>query len=429
MKKKYFINKNLSYLNNIKNSPWDIFLDQINKVSSYLDFSSDIIDFLKIPKKIIIVNVSIKMDNGLIKHFEGYRVQHNLSRGPGKGGIRFHQDVTLSEIMALSAWMTIKNAIVDLPYGGAKGGIRVNIEKFSKRELECLTRKYIREISFFIGSHKDIPAPDVNTNEQIMAWMMDEYYYNTGINDFAVVTGKPLSIGGISGRFKATGMGLFLIILEIAKKLNFNINNSKIAIQGFGNVGGVVAELLFNIGCKIVALQDNNITLINKNGLNIKKIKKYSFKQNIIKGFEKLDLIKNKDDFWSVDCDILIPAALEKQITKKNANLIKAKIILEGANGPTTPEAEKILLEKNILIIPDVIANSGGVIVSYFEWTQGISGLFLTEEKVNKYLKEIIIKAFLNAWEFSKNKKISLRLALFIIACKKILNANKIRGL
>ncbi|WP_339044834.1 Glu/Leu/Phe/Val dehydrogenase [Candidatus Zinderia endosymbiont of Aphrophora alni] len=417
-----------SYLINFKNNPWKLYLNQLDKVISYLKFPFDLIEFLKIPKKIFIFDVVIKLDNGTIKHFEGYRVQHNVSRGPGKGGIRFHEDLTLSEVMALSAWMSIKNAVVNIPYGGAKGGIRVNIKKFSIGELERLTRSYTREIISCIGSRKDIPAPDINTNEQIMAWMMDEYSIYSGYNNFAVVTGKPLNIGGISGRFKATGMGIFLIALELAKKMNFDISKKKIAIQGFGNVGGVVAELFFNIGCKIVAIQDNDITLINEKGLNIKKIQECSLKKRKIKGFVEADLIKDRTKFWSVNCDILIPAALEGQITKFNANLIKAKIILEGANGPTTTEAEEILLKRNVLIIPDVIANSGGVIVSYFEWTQGLSGMFLTKEKVNKYLKIIIIKSFLKAWDFSKKEKISLRLALFIIACNRILNSMKIRN-
>ncbi|BCG49684.1 Glu/Leu/Phe/Val dehydrogenase [Candidatus Profftella armatura (Diaphorina cf. continua)] len=418
-----------SYLIQNNLGPWGVYLQQIDRVIPYLGSLSRWIEILKHPKKILIVDIPIEHDNGDIIHYEGYRVQHNILRGPGKGGVRFHPDVTLSEIIALSGWMTIKNATVNIPYGGAKGGIRVNPRNLSNNELMRLTRRYTNEISSIIGLNKDIPAPDVGTDMQIMAWMMDTYSTKKNHTISGIVTGKPISIGGSFGRQKATGRGVFIIGNKIASQINLNIINSKIAIQGFGNVGSIAANLFFKAGAKIVAIQDYKTTIYNPNGLEIPKLQKYVTYKGSIQDFNGGEKINNPQEFWSLPCDILIPAAIEGQITINNANNITAKIILEGANGPTTTEADDILKDKGIILAPDVITNAGGVIVSYFEWVQNLSNFSWTEKEINLRLDRIICDAFKAIWELANEKKVSLRTAAFIIGCTRVLNAQKIRGL
>lgn len=417
-----------SYLDPSHVGPWGIYLQQVDRVTPYLGSLARWVETLKRPKRILVVDVPIEMDDGRIAHFEGYRVQHNLSRGPGKGGVRFHQDVTLSEVMALSAWMSIKNAAVNVPYGGAKGGIRVDPRQLSKGELERLTRRYTSEIGLLIGPTKDIPAPDVNTNGQVMAWMMDTYSMNTGATATGVVTGKPIDLGGSLGRVEATGRGVFTVGVEAAKLTGLNLQGARVAVQGFGNVGGTAGKLFAEAGAKVVAVQDHTGTIFNNDGFDVPALLEHVGNTGGVGGFANSEAMDNAD-FWGVDCDILIPAALEGQITKDNAGQIKAKLVIEGANGPTTPEADDILTDKGVLVLPDVIANAGGVTVSYFEWVQDFSSFFWTEDEINARLVRIMQEAFAGVWAVAQEHKVSLRTATFIVACKRILHAREMRGL
>jgi glutamate dehydrogenase (NAD(P)+) len=408
---------------------WGNYLEQIDRVTPYLGHLARWVETMKRPKRILIVDVPIELDDGRIAHFEGYRVQHNMSRGPGKGGVRFHQDVTLSEVMALSAWMTVKNAAVNVPYGGAKGGIRVDPRALSPGELQRMTRRYTSEINIIIGPNKDIPAPDVNTNEQIMAWMMDTYSMNQGSTASGVVTGKPISLGGSLGRHDATGRGVFVVGCEAAARRGLDINGARIAVQGFGNVGGVAARLFAAAGARIVAVQDHASTVVLDGGLDVDALEHHVASYGSVAGFNRAYEIVDRSKFWEVECDILIPAALEQQITMDNASKIRAGIILEGANGPTTPEADDILHDKGVLVVPDVIANAGGVTVSYFEWVQDFSSFFWTEDEINQRLTRIIREAFDAVWDLAIDKSISLRTAAFLIACTRVLQAREMRGL
>jgi glutamate dehydrogenase (NAD(P)+) len=417
-----------SYLQADKLGPWGIYLQQVDRVIPYLGNLARWAETLKRPKRILIVDVPIHMDDGTVAHFEGYRVQHNVSRGPGKGGVRFHQDVTLSEVMALAAWMSVKNAAVNVPYGGAKGGIRVDPKKLSLGELERITRRYTSEIGIIIGPNKDIPAPDVNTNEQIMAWMMDTYSMNTGSTATGVVTGKPVDLGGSLGRREATGRGVFTVGAEAAKHIGLDIAGSRVAIQGFGNVGGVAGKLFAEAGARVVAVQDHGGTIYREAGLDVPALLNHVQEAGSVSGFAQAEVIAN-DQFWDVDCDILIPAALEQQITAANAGRIKARMIIEGANGPTTPEADDILHERNVLVLPDVIANAGGVTVSYFEWVQDFSSFFWDEDEINARLIKIMKGAFAGIWQVAQDNKVSLRTAAFIVACTRILRTRELRGL
>ncbi|HKW85115.1 MAG TPA: Glu/Leu/Phe/Val dehydrogenase, partial [Burkholderiaceae bacterium] len=410
----------LSFVGDHADSPWQTYLAQVDRVLPYLGPLARWSETLKRPKRALIVDVPIEMDNGTVAHFEGYRVQHNLSRGPGKGGVRYHPDVTLEEVMALSAWMTVKCAAVNLPYGGAKGGIRVDPKKLSLKELERMTRRYTSEIGIIIGPQRDIPAPDVNTNGQIMAWMMDTYSMNVGGTATGVVTGKPLHLGGSLGRVKATGRGVFVTGREAARRIGLNLDGARIAVQGMGNVGGAAAELFVQAGAKLVAVQDHTGTLVNPNGFDIADTMVTLKRDGGIgnyKGAEKVD----NESFWDVDCDILIPAALESQITGARANRIKARLVLEGANGPSLPEADDVMHDRGILVVPDVICNAGGVTVSYFEWVQDFSSFFWSEDEINVRLDKIMVDALKKIWDTADRHKISLRTATFAVACERIL--------
>ncbi len=417
-----------SYLHADDLGPWGNYLKQVDRVTPYLGNLSRWVETLKRPKRILIVDVPIELDNGTIAHYEGYRVQHNLSRGPGKGGVRFHQDVTLSEVMALSAWMSVKTAAVNVPYGGAKGGIRVNPKNLSRGELERMTRRYTSEIGLIIGPTKDIPAPDVNTNEQIMAWMMDTYAMNTGETATGVVTGKPVDLGGSLGRRDATGRGVFTVGLEAAHHTGLKIEGARVAVQGFGNVGGTAARLFCEVGARLVAVQDHTGTIVNEGGIDAAALQEHVKTTGGVAGFAGTSVIDN-DDFWSVPCEILIPAALESQITADNAHKIHAKLVIEGANGPTTPEADDILHDNGVLVLPDVIANAGGVTVSYFEWVQDFSSFFWTEDEINARLVRIMKEAFAGVWQTAQKHQVSLRTATFIVACTRMLHAREMRGL
>ncbi|MEY4753521.1 MAG: hypothetical protein RJA44_1196, partial [Pseudomonadota bacterium] len=352
----------LSYISPSAHSPWSTYLSQVDRVLPYLGPLARWGDTLKRPKRALIVDIPIEMDDGTVRHFEGYRVQHNLSRGPGKGGVRYHPDVTLEEVMALSAWMTVKNAAVNLPYGGAKGGIRLDPRSVSVKELERITRRYTSEIGIIIGPNQDIPAPDVGTNGQIMAWMMDTYSMNIGGSASGVVTGKPVHLGGSLGRVKATGRGVFITGREAARRIGLDLNGARVAVQGFGNVGSVAAELLQAAGARVVAVQDHTGTVWHPGGLDVAALLAdqheaggVGLAADALPGAQRLDA----DAFWDVDCDILIPAALEGQITVERARRLQARLVLEGANGPTLPEADDALADRGVLVVPDVICNAG----------------------------------------------------------------------
>ena len=417
-----------SYLQADKLGPWGIYLQQVDRVTPYLGHLARWVETLKRPKRALIVDVPIQMDDGTVAHFEGYRVQHNTSRGPGKGGVRFHQDVTLSEVMALSAWMSIKNAAVNVPYGGAKGGIRVDPRTLSLAELERLTRRYTSEIGIIIGPTKDIPAPDVNTNEQIMAWMMDTYSMNSGSTATGVVTGKPVDLGGSLGRREATGRGVYTVGVEAANHIGLEIKGSRLAVQGFGNVGGIAGKLFAEAGAHVVAVQDHTGTIYREAGVDVPALLAHVKATGGVGGFTGAEKM-SEDSFWGVPCDILIPAALEGQITAANAGQITARLVIEGANGPTTPEADDILHDKGVLVLPDVIANAGGVTVSYFEWVQDFSSFFWSEDEINARLVRIMKEAFGAIWIVAQDNQVSLRTATFIVACKRILHAREMRGL
>ncbi len=418
----------LSYVNPTADSPWGTYISQVDRVVPYLGHLSRWVETLKRPKRALIVDVPIELDNGDVAHFEGYRVQHNLSRGPGKGGVRFHPDVTLEEVMALSAWMTVKCAAVNLPYGGAKGGIRVDPKRLSQKELERMTRRYTSEIGIIIGPQRDIPAPDVNTNGQIMAWMMDTYSMNTGTTATGVVTGKPIHLGGSLGRVKATGRGVFVTGREAARRLGLNLEGARVAVQGFGNVGSSAAELFAQAGGRIVAAQDHTGTIFNSNGFDMADITAHVKATGGVGGFAGAEAMDG-EAFWDVACDILIPAALEGQITAARAQRIKARLVLEGANGPTVPMADDILADRGVLVVPDVICNAGGVTVSYFEWVQDFSSFFWSEDEINLRLDKIMAGALKHIWDTADKHRITLRTATFAVACERILTAREERGL
>jgi glutamate dehydrogenase (NAD(P)+) len=342
--------------------------------------------------------------------------------------VRYHPDVTLEEVMALAAWMTIKNAAINLPYGGAKGGVRVEPSQLSMKELERVTRRYTSEIGIVIGPQQDIPAPDVNTNAQVMAWMMDTYSMNVGATATGVVTGKPIPLGGSLGRVKATGRGVFVIARETARRLGIPLERAQIAVQGFGNVGSAAAELFAMGGSKVIAVQDHAATIVNEAGLDIARLIEHRDLHHSIAGFTGGDTIAT-DAFWDVRTDFLVPAALEGQITAARARTLQTRVVIEGANGPTLPEADLVLAERGIMVVPDVIANAGGVTVSYFEWVQDFSSFFWTEDEINARLDKILIGAYERIWEMADRHRIPLRTAAFAVACERVLAARELRGL
>jgi glutamate dehydrogenase (NAD(P)+) len=418
----------LSYVTHHPDGPWQTYLSQVDRVLPYLGHLARWGETLKRPKRALIVDVPIELDDGRVAHFEGFRVQHNLSRGPGKGGVRYHPDVTLEEVMALAAWMSIKNAAVNLPFGGAKGGIRVDPKLLSNKELERMTRRYTSEIGIIIGPHQDIPAPDVNTNPQIMAWMMDTYSMNTGTTATGVVTGKPIHLGGSLGRAKSTGRGVFVTGREAARRINLELDGARVAVQGFGNVGSAAAELFAQAGAKIIAIQDHTGTIVNESGIDMAELMPTLTQYGGVGAFTGADRIDD-EAFWDVKCDILIPAALECQITPERAKRTSAKLVLEGANGPTLPAADDILADRGILVVPDVICNAGGVTVSYFEWVQDFSSFFWTEDEINLRLDKIMVGALKRIWDTADKHRVTLRTATFAVACERILTAREERGL
>ena len=383
---------------------------------------------LTTPKRQIIVSCPVVMDNGQVEVFTGYRVQYNITLGPAKGGIRYHPDVSLDEVKALAAWMTWKCAVAGVPFGGGKGGVICDPTKMSKRELEALTRRYIAEIIDAIGPDKDVPAPDVNTNEQIMAWVMDTYSMHVGYTATAVVTGKPIVMGGSLGRREATGRGVMITTREAARHLGIDIKGATVAVQGFGNVGSVSADLLNRIGAKIVAVTDWKGGVYNAGGLEVAKLIAWVSEHTTVAGFPGADPLAT-DKLFDLDVDILIPAALENQITKDNAPRIKAKIIAEGANGPTTPDAHKHLYERGVFVIPDILANAGGVTTSYFEWVQDRHGYFWEESEVNERLERKMQVAFDTVLGTSIKYNTDMRTAAYIVAINRVAQVTKMRGM
>tara|TARA_B100000315_G_scaffold115302_1_gene105838 strand:+ start:4503 stop:5756 length:1254 start_codon:yes stop_codon:yes gene_type:complete len=401
---------------------------QFERAAEYLNLDPNILERLKRPQRALIVSVPIRMDDGSIKVYDGYRVQHNMALGPCKGGIRYHHEVNLGEVTAMAMWMSWKCALAGLPMGGGKGGIRCHPETMSRNELQNMTRRYAAEIFLVIGPDTDIPAPDMGTNQQTMAWIMDTYSQHRGFSTPGVVTGKPVSIGGSLGRIEATGRGVVSTVVEAAKCLNLNLNDATAVIQGFGNVGSISAKCLSRNGCKIIAASDSKSAITNSKGFDIEKLIEYKNQNKRLEGFPESEPFSH-DELLEIKCDILIPAALGGVINKKNASKIKCKIISEGANGPTTNEADEILSDMGVFVIPDILANSGGVIVSYFEWVQDLQNFFWSEDEINKNLQNIIEKSFHETLKLSREKKVSLRIAALMLGINKISNAMLLRGL
>jgi glutamate dehydrogenase (NAD(P)+) len=411
------------------NNPYQMALKQLQETAKIINLDEGIHKILAKPKRVLTVSLPVKMDDGRIEVFTGFRSQHNDARGPFKGGIRYHPQVTIEEVMALSMWMTWKCAVVGIPLGGGKGGIICNPKTMSNSELERMTRRYAYAISDIIGPYTDIPAPDVYTGGQEMAWIMDTYSTLKGNRgEPALITGKPLPIGGSLGRTEATGRGLSFTVREAAKKQNINMNEAIVVVQGFGNAGQYAAQLVEEQGAKIIAVSDTQGAIINKNGFSVNELIKYKLENKSIRGFPGSTEINN-EELLTTECTILIPAALENQITKDNASRIKTRIVAEAANGPTTPEADKIFYDNNILVIPDVLANSGGVTVSYFEWLQNLRREYWSEAEVNERLDVIMTKAFAEVYEAHQKYNTNMRTASIALAVNRVAEAIKLRGI
>ncbi len=411
-----------------REDPWDVALRQFDRAADHLPLKRGIREFLAYPKRELTVHFPVKMDDESVRIFTGYRVHHSTVLGPTKGGIRYHQDVTLNEIRALAMLMSWKCAIVGLPYGGAKGGVVVNPKELSPNELEHLTRRYATEISIMMSPEGDIPAPDVGTNPQVMAWIMDTYSMHRGYSTPSVVTGKPVAIGGSHGREEATGRGVQIVTREAARYLGMTLAGSTVAIQGFGNVGSVAAVLLAKLGCKIIAASDTGGGVVNTKGLDADRLVEHKGRTGSVAGFPGADAITNAA-LLEVPCDILVPSALEGQITGENAPRLRTRLIVEGANGPVTPGADLVLADRKIAIIPDVLANAGGVIVSYFEWVQGLQQFFWTEEEVNANLERIMVRSFGQVVGSAEERRVDWRTAALIRAIDRVAGALYIRGI
>ena len=410
-------------------SIFNAMLQEFDGAARILNLEPGIWKILTHAKRQIIVSCPIQMDNGEIEVFTGFRVQYNITLGPAKGGIRYHPEVTLDEVTALAAWMTWKCAVAHIPFGGGKGGVICDPSKMSKREIEALTRRYIAEIIDAIGPEKDVPAPDVNTNEQIMAWVMDTYSMHVGHTETAVVTGKPVELGGSLGRREATGRGVMIAARESAKHVGINIKGARVAIQGFGNVGSVSADLLATeAGAVIVGVTDWKGGVFNEKGLDLPKLFEYVEQHKTVDGFPDAEPLRN-EDLFKLDVEILIPAALENQITVDNAPSIKAKVVVEGANGPTTPDANRHLYERGVFIVPDILANSSGVTTSYFEWVQDRYGYFWSEKEVNERLEAKMCEAFTDVLQTSLKHKVDMRTAAYIVAISRVATVTRMRGM
>jgi glutamate dehydrogenase (NAD(P)+) len=409
-------------------NPWQVAQQQFDLAAERLNLDPGLRRVLREPRRELTVHFPVKMDDGSVQVFTGYRVQHNLGRGPAKGGIRYHQDVSLDEVKALAMWMTWKCAVVGIPYGGGKGGVIVDPKKLSQKELEGLSRRFFTEIEVLVGPEKDIPAPDVNTNAQVMAWFMDTYSMHAGHTVPGVVTGKPISLGGSEGRNEATARGTVFCIVEAARHLGISLPAAKVAIQGFGNAGSIAAQLIGDEGATVVAVSDSTGGIHNPDGLDIKRVIAWKKEHGTVQGFPGSTDITNAE-VLEVDCNILIPAALENQITERNAGNIKAKLIAEAANGPTTPEADRILFKNSKFMIPDILCNAGGVTVSYFEWVQDLNRDHWSERVVNDKLREIMVKAFSEVLAIARREQCDMRTAAYLLAVQRVADATAMRGL
>jgi glutamate dehydrogenase (NAD(P)+) len=407
---------------------WAVAQSQFDSAAEQLDLDPGLRQVLRHPKRELTVNFPVTMDDGHVEVFTGYRVQHNLSRGPAKGGIRYHQDVTLDEVRALAMWMTWKCAVVNIPYGGGKGGVIVDPKKLSLREVEGLTRRFTTEISPLIGPDRDIPAPDVNTNAQTMAWMMDTFSMHKGYTISAVVTGKPIAVGGSLGRNEATARGAVFTLQQCSIAMKVPLAGARVAVQGYGNAGSIAAALLAAEGSVIVAVSDSSGGIANPKGLDPAKVSAWKREHGTVVGFPGSEEITNAE-VLETDCEILVPAALENQITRHNAPRIRARIVAEAANGPTTPEADVILHERGIFLIPDILCNAGGVTVSYFEWVQDMQSFFWTEARINQSLKEIMDRAFEAVYAMSRRREVEMRTAAYMVAVARVAEATTLRGL
>jgi glutamate dehydrogenase (NAD(P)+) len=403
-------------------------ITQFDRAAQILNLDPGMADTLKASQRELTVNFPVKMDDGSIRRFTGYRIHHNTARGPTKGGIRFAPHVSIDEVRALAMWMTWKCAIANIPYGGAKGGVICDPKRLSARELEGVTRRYTTELSRFISPEGDIPAPDMGTNPQVMAWIMDTYSMHHGYSVPAIVTGKPLNIGGSAGRNEATGRGVMFTVREAFKTFGWNFDGVSVAVQGFGNVGSITALSAFDMGCKVVAISDIDGAIYNPNGINVRRLRGWEREHGTVKGFDGADTLTNTE-LLAAPCDVLLPCALENQITRVTAPLIRARMIAEGANGPTTPEADDILLEKNVQVIPDILCNAGGVVVSYFEWVQSLQQLFWEEDDVTQRLERIMIRSFRDVYEYAMKLDLDLRTAALCLGIGRVADATMTRGL
>jgi glutamate dehydrogenase (NAD(P)+) len=403
-------------------------LKQFDKAVQYLKLKKGIVDFLRCPQRELVVNFPVEMDDGSVQMFTGYRVHHNAARGPTKGGIRYHPEVTLDEVRALAMWMTWKCAVVGIPYGGAKGGVMCNPKKLSVRELENLTRRYATEISVFISPGGDIPAPDMGTGPREMAWIMDTYSMHRGYSVPAVVTGKPVPIGGTLGRSEATGRGVMMTTLEALRYKKIPIAGARVVVQGMGNVGAVSAYLLADQGAKVIAISDSRGGVYNQRGIDVRDLLHHKRAGGSVVEYPHGNPISNAE-LLELECEVLVPSALENQITAANASRIRAKIIAEGANGPTTPEADEILQDKGVFIIPDILCNAGGVTASYFEWVQDLQSFFWSEEEINEKLRRIMIRGFTNVLRTAQEKRVDTRTAAQILGIARVAEAIMLRGI
>ena len=415
-------------VSHLRENPYEIAREQLRMVAQTFSIDENLVRVLSRCKKAISVSIPVTMDDGTIEVFEGFRVTHNVARGPSKGGIRYHPDVTLDEVKALSMWMTWKCALMGIPFGGAKGGVVCDPKKLSLRELEGMTRRYTSEIINEIGPEKDIPAPDVGTSPREMAWIFDTYSMNKGHSVLGVVTGKPLTIGGSLGRLEATARGGLYCTLEAIDRVGLDIAGLTVVVQGFGNVGSYYALFMQEQGAKVIAVSDSGGGVFNANGIDIPSAIAHKQERGTLKGLGGVEPISN-EELLVLECDLLAPCGLEQVITEENAGKVKAKVICEGANGPTTPAADEILEDRGILVVPDVLANAGGVVVSYFEWVQGLQEYFWKEDEVNAKLKEIVVKAFEETWHVHTSRGVSMRMAAYGLAVQRVAEATTTRGL
>jgi glutamate dehydrogenase (NAD(P)+) len=408
-------------------NPYDMAVAQFDEAADRLGLSQAMRAILRKPKRELIVNFPVRMDNGDVEMFTGYRVQHNINRGPAKGGIRFSPEVSLDEVRALAMWMTWKCAVVGIPFGGAKGGVICDPHKLSRAELERLSRRYATEISILIGPDSDIPAPDMNTNPQIMGWIMDTFSMHMGYSIPAVITGKPLAIGGSEGRLEATARGVQFVTREAMLDLGMRPEDCSVVIQGFGNVGSISARLLHELGCKVVAVSDISGGVYNARGIDIHRALRYSKEHGSLRGLPETEPVSNTE-LLELPCNVLVPAALENQITAKNASRIKARLVVEAANGPTTPEADRILIDRGVVIVPDILANAGGVTVSYFEWVQDLQRFFWAEHEINDRLESIMTRAYRAVRAKTDEQDTNLRMGAYLLAVARVAEATEIRG-